>query len=238
LGDVSNAIAAFTKAIELKPNFIFSYLERAKAFASLGNNGSAKRRDFERALALDPTNQEANEGIAALGNTSPPVVRNEPQARPAPQNEETSLGTGFFVSMSGHVLTNQHVVEGCRSATISRPGYPSSGARIVASDNTNDLALLKTDMGTKMVPAFKIGARIGEGVFAYGFPLAGLLSSSGNFTVGTIASVAGLDDDSRVMQISAPVQPGNSGGPLVGQVWECCRRRCFETTADSGQIDT
>jgi S1-C subfamily serine protease len=70
-------------------------------------------------------------------------------------------------------------------------------------------------MGTKMVPAFKIGARVGEGVFAYGFPLAGLLSSSGNFTVGTIASVAGLGDDSRVMQISAPVQPGNSGGPLL-----------------------
>jgi tetratricopeptide (TPR) repeat protein len=78
LGDLSNAIAAFTKAIELKPNFIFSYLNRAKAFVSLRNNGSAER-DFERALTIDPTNQEANEGIAALGNPSPPVVRNEPQ---------------------------------------------------------------------------------------------------------------------------------------------------------------
>jgi serine protease Do len=56
---------------------------------------------------------------------------------------------------------------------------------------------------------------VGESIFVYGFPLTGLLSSSGNFTVGTITSIAGLGDDSRIMQISAPVQPGNSGGPLL-----------------------
>jgi hypothetical protein len=70
-------------------------------------------------------------------------------------------------------------------------------------------------MGTKIVPPFRIGARVGENIFVYGFPLSGLLSSSGNFTVGNITSVAGLGDDSRIMQISAPVQPGNSGGPLL-----------------------
>jgi serine protease Do len=97
---------------------------------------------------------------------------------------------------------------------VSRPAYPISDARIVAR-STNDLALLTTDVTAKMVPPFRIGARVGESVFIYGFPLAGLLSSSENFTVGTITSVAGLGDDSRIMQISAPVQPGNSGGPLL-----------------------
>jgi serine protease Do len=119
------------------------------------------------------------------------------------------------VFLPGYVLTNRHVIDGCRTATVSRPGYPTSDARIIAVDATNDLALLTTSMGTKMVPPFRIGVRVGESIFVYGFPLAGLLSSSGNFTVGNITSVAGLGDDSRILQISAPVQPGNSGGPLL-----------------------
>ena len=149
------------------------------------------------------------------GDDSTPPATNEPQTKPSPQTEAISSGTGFFVSLPGYVLTNRHVVEGCRTATVSRPGYPISDARIVGADSTNDLALLTTKMGTKVVPSFRMGARVGENIFVYGFPLAGLLSSSGNFTVGNITSVAGLGDDSRIMQISAPVQPGNSGGALL-----------------------
>jgi S1-C subfamily serine protease len=211
LGDVPNGIAAFTKAIELKPNFIYSYLSRARAFAALGNKAIAKK-DFEYALTIDPNSQEAKEGIAALDNPPPPV-RNEP--KPTPSTEATYSGTGFFVSSPSYILTNEHVLDGCHAASVWRPGFPISEARIVASDSANDLALLTTDMRTKMVPTFRAGARVGETIFVYGFPLTGLLSSSGNFTVGTVTSIAGLGDDSRIMQISAPVQPGNSGGPLL-----------------------
>ena len=151
--------------------------------------------------------------ISELESLSP--ARNDTPPSAQPQTEATSSGTGFFVSLPGYVLTNRHVVDGCRTATVSRPGYPSSDARIVGVDATNDLALLTTGMGTKMVPPLRIGVRVGESVFVYGFPLAGLLSSSGNFTVGNVTSVAGLGDDSRILQISAPVQPGNSGGPLL-----------------------
>ncbi len=56
--------------------------------------------------------------------------------------------------------------------------------------------------------------RQGEDIVAYGFPLAGVLSSGGNVVTGNITALAGLGDDSRFLQISAPVQPGNSGGPL------------------------
>lgn len=59
------------------------------------------------------------------------------------------------------------------------------------------------------------GGRLGEDIAVFGFPLRGILASSGNFTRGTITAMAGLADDTRYFQISAPVQPGNSGGPLV-----------------------
>ena len=56
--------------------------------------------------------------------------------------------------------------------------------------------------------------RTGEDIAVYGFPLSGALSSNGNFTTGLIAATTGMQDNSSLLQISAPVQPGNSGGPV------------------------
>jgi S1-C subfamily serine protease len=57
--------------------------------------------------------------------------------------------------------------------------------------------------------------RAGDAVIALGYPLSGLLATTANLTVGNVSALAGLGDDSRYLQISAPVQPGNSGGPLL-----------------------
>ncbi|MFX4941208.1 serine protease, partial [Acinetobacter baumannii] len=65
------------------------------------------------------------------------------------------------------------------------------------------------------IAAVRMGVRLGEGVAVFGYPLSGMLSTSGNFTLGNVTALSGLGDDSRYFQISAPVQPGNSGGPLV-----------------------
>ena len=67
----------------------------------------------------------------------------------------------------------------------------------------------------KRVAALRIGTRLGEGVEAFGFPHSDLLSTSGNFTLGNVAALTGLHDDSRYLQVSVPVQAGNSGGPLL-----------------------
>jgi S1-C subfamily serine protease len=218
LGQISNGIAEFTRAIELKPNMLYPYLGRGSAYATLGNKDLA-RKDLQYALSIDPTNDQAREALANL--ESPPPVQEarpetpSPRPAPAPKAETASSGTGFFVSGSGHILTNYHVIDGCQTASIFRSGFSPIGARIVAADTKNDLALLKSDSSIKPIPPLRTGARVGETVYAYGFPLTGLLSSSGNFTVGTVTSVAGLGDDSRIMQVSTPVQPGNSGGPLL-----------------------
>lgn len=131
------------------------------------------------------------------------------------EREGGSSGTGFFVSPSGHVLTNSHVVENCRKIEVGLVGQPPKAAELVARDKTNDLALLRSYFTAPVAPALRPQIRLGESVFVFGFPLSDLLSSSGNFTLGSVTAVTGLGDDTRFMQISAPVQPGNSGGPLL-----------------------
>ncbi len=110
------------------------------------------------------------------------------QARRAPESDSRggSSGTGFFVSDKGHILTNNHVVEGCKKFWALVPGEPQHNASVVATDETNDLALLLLNTKPTIVPSFNNKPKVGENVFVYGFPLTGLLATSGNFTVGNI----------------------------------------------------
>jgi S1-C subfamily serine protease len=133
------------------------------------------------------------------------------------QNVVKSTGSGFFVSTEGHLLTNAHVVDSCAEVRVSSGQDGPSSARVIARDVTNDLALLKTSTTPPRVATFRYGVRLGEDVAVFGFPLAGLLAAGGNFTLGNVTALAGLRDDSRMLQISAPVQPGNSGGPLLDE---------------------
>ena len=147
----------------------------------------------------------------------PPVAR-LPLPEPAqPPVARTFSGTGVFVSNDGMILTNAHVVPNCTAIRINKVGSASAAARLLATDKTNDLALLKAEAlvaNTIRPQPFRRGARVGESIFAYGFPLSGILPSSGNFTSGNITANAGPNDDITKLQFSAPIQPGNSGGAL------------------------
>lgn len=124
------------------------------------------------------------------------------------------LGTGFFIAEDGLVLTNAHVVKGCSEARIGPPGRKAA-ARVIARDGVNDLALLRSAAYPSAVAALRLSVRQGEAVVAFGYPLPGLLASGGNLTTGNITALSGIGDDSRLLQISTPVQPGNSGGPVL-----------------------
>ncbi len=133
-----------------------------------------------------------------------------------------STGTGFVVSAEGHVLTNHHVVEGCAEVRTPASGAGPEPFAVVALDAYNDLAVVRLSPITDMlvvtvVASFREGrgVRPGDGVVAVGFPLHGLLASGVNVTTGTVSALAGIRDDIRYLQITAPVQPGNSGGPLL-----------------------
>jgi len=154
---------------------------------------------------------------ALLTEVQPPHSSTAPMS-PTPNEtraEKALAGTGFFVSSNGQVLTNAHVVEGCPIASVAADGKPPVAGVVAARDMKNDLALIATGLNQDKYASFRPNIRLGDQVAAFGFPLAGVLSQSGNFTLGNITAIAGIGDDTRQIQISTPVQPGSSGGPLL-----------------------
>jgi hypothetical protein len=134
------------------------------------------------------------------------------------QAQGAQLGSGFFVSTNGHVLTNYHVIKGCSRVQIGTTNLAMREGSVIATDEQNDLALIATNNTPTSIGQFRATtAKIGENSWAFGFPLAGLLARSGNFTGGIVSAAAGVGNDSRMLQITTPVQPGNSGGPLLDQ---------------------
>jgi len=132
------------------------------------------------------------------------------------QDRPTSSGSGFVVAQ-GRALTNHHVIDGCRRVSLRTPTGGTLEARVLASDARRDLALLGYEGEAGPPLAFRDRPPVarGEMVVTYGFPLSGVLSSGPTLTTGDISALAGLRDNPLHFQISAPVQPGNSGGPLL-----------------------
>lgn len=134
---------------------------------------------------------------------------------PLPQRVSFSSGTGFFVNDEGYLITNAHVVDGCELIAVIPDKTTSIRGEIVGIDRNNDLAILKTTFKPRNSATFRSQVRLGENIAVFGYPLSDTLSSSGNFTLGNITALSGARDNISHYQISAPIQPGNSGGALV-----------------------
>ena len=177
--------------------------------------------DYGSLAGLDMKDSRAAiQAVVDCVRDHPPVVPSQrptptPTPTPTPQPETILSGTAFFVT-SNRLVTNNHVVKDCKSLIeIKSPGQASHPVYIDAQDDTNDLALLHTDASNPSVASFHNGPRLGQQVGTYGFPYSGLLSSTGNFTLGYVTALSGMRDDSRFLQTSTPIQPGNSGGALI-----------------------
>ena len=180
----------------------------ANCVAKVKQFGIAAAGDFSVALALPKP------GTATAAT---------PGAAPAkPEKTGTQTGTGFLVSTNGHVVTNQHVIDGCvGDVQGSLTGEAPVTLRVVSSDETNDLALLQASGTFKDIAVINDKAvRSGDSVVAIGYPFHGLLTSDFTVTTGIVSSLSGILNDTRFLQISAAVQPGNSGGPLLASSGE------------------
>jgi len=176
--------------------------------------------------------------------------------KPKPSPKNGNAGSGFFISKAGHVITNQHVVNKCKRVTVGDNARKQVAADILETDRSNDLALLKISstkmasaetkslmrkLGIKIVPLASEGlmrsedVELGEDLLVAGYPYGEIFSSTIKVTTGIVSAMRGLGDDSSQFQMSAPVQPGSSGGPIydgngniVGVVIAQLNKRKFE----------
>ena len=161
--------------------------------------------------------------------TTSPIVGKETYIKMFPSEDVSSKskvgkwsGTGFALK-DGYIVTNHHVVEGSKTIKVyGVNGNPSRSytAEIVALDKNNDLAIIKINdysfNGFATIPySIKTNmAEVGENIFVLGYPLAQLMGNEIKLTNGIISSRSGYQGDISTYQMSAPVQPGNSGGPM------------------------
>lgn len=132
-------------------------------------------------------------------------------------NSGASSGTAFFINNKGHLLTNNHVVEGC---TLSKISYKNKDydTKLIATDKTLDLALLKAELKPKSFFIFsKDEAKKLNKVYVAGYPLGKGLSNDLKISSGIVSSLKGFEDNSNEIQIDAPINPGNSGGPIINE---------------------
>jgi S1-C subfamily serine protease len=168
-----------------------------------------------------------------------------PKKQPSTLAQAKGSGTGFFITKDGYMLTANHVVDGATKVVV-KTKFVALAARVIRTDTTNDLALLKI-IGAYPLGAFTNSAllqvnnprlspvaanfrpfnvnnsssvKLGDSVATLGFPNPELQGSAPKFTRGEINSIAGIHDDPHYFQISAPIQPGNSGGPLLNNSGE------------------
>lgn len=130
---------------------------------------------------------------------------------------KTSTGTLFMVSKFGHAISNYHVVGSCAELRIQgREGV----AKLLTDDKINDLALVQVQGAVKdfaNIASDPGKIRQGEDVIVFGYPLSAVLSSGGNLTPGIVSALTGLGNNTNQIQITAPIQPGSSGSPVMNK---------------------
>jgi S1-C subfamily serine protease len=148
-------------------------------------------------------------------NVVPKPIPKKVNKRLPDETRKVASGTGFYVSVEGHIITNHHVIDGCQEIKVHSKGKLFDTVKI-ASDAQNDLALLK--VGAKPPHVFALspnGSFPLQDIIVAGFPFGNRVSSTLKFTKGIVSSVAGLGNNYSEIQIDAALQPGNSGGPII-----------------------
>ncbi len=148
---------------------------------------------------------------------------NSSDNRNNPNLESSSSGTGYAISTNGYIVTNHHVTNGARKIRIRgvRGDFSKTyNAKVIIEDKNNDLSIIKIDdpsFTTSGTIPYIIANRtsdVGSSVFVLGYPLRATMGDEVKLTNGIISSKSGFQGDVTSYQITAPVQSGNSGGPL------------------------
>lgn len=126
-------------------------------------------------------------------------------------------GSGFYINSSGYILTNNHVIEGCRKVSLTHNGKEFE-ASIIATDSKNDLAILKSNVRpNRFYKISRDDPKLLENVIIAGYPLGKKVSAAIKTSKGSITSLAGYGDNYSNFQTDAALNQGNSGGPIIDE---------------------
>jgi TPR repeat protein len=176
---------------------------RDKLEKALGPQGAlvAQKRSRELRASFPTNNLHTNTGAT----------------KAAPVEMLNCSGSGVMISTNGVILTAAHVVSNASHIeVITSQGRQT--AKILQIDVSNDIAVIKCEGTFEPIPiASSKGVKLGQNIFSIGFPNIEIQGTSPKMTKGEISSLNGYQDDPRLWQISVPIQPGNSGGPLCDE---------------------
>lgn len=183
-----------------------------------GVDRQGRRFYFKFGLSEEEAEEFVRKRLRAAG-IQPPESSYEPKVER--EKRGFSTGTGFFVSNNGHFITNYHVVDDASRVTVKLTDGREMRAKRVYVDKDSDLALLKVEYKSTPLPiGVASDIKKGDSVFTLGFPLIAIQGQASKASFGRVNSLSGIRDDERLFQVDIPIQPGNSGGPLVNDKGE------------------
>jgi S1-C subfamily serine protease len=218
---VSAALGGLAAALAIALGHPFSGVTQRVVVPSSGANSFASRVASGSLTPRQIYEQDAH-GVVAIRATSG-VSRGQSLFGPEPGALRSASGTGIVLSTAGLILTNEHVVEGASSVTVSLDGEKgrTRQAKVVATDRSNDLALIRiAPAGLTLHPltlADSSTTQVGDSAYAIGNPF-GL---NWTLTTGVVSAlnrqIQSPDGAAigHVIQTDAALNPGNSGGPLI-----------------------
>ncbi len=127
------------------------------------------------------------------------------------------IGTGFVVKPDGVLLTAWHLLQDAQTITVTCPDQAPQSAIPGKTSRIDDLAVIQIPLsGLPYLSLAEAGSlRVGDPVFTIGFPVADLLGPDAKFTDGSVSALSGHGGESALIQMTVPIQPGNSGGPVL-----------------------
>jgi len=184
---------------------------REEAYAAADPVYAKKYEEEERRIAEEKKEEQA-EKPKKKEQAEKPKKRLQPGKTYA-----VASGTGFFINRSGNVVSNNHVIDSCSSVKLHYKG-DAKPVKVLATDRTNDLSLMKSDFVPDDVFAIaKKDAGLLEDIYVAGYPFGKVVSSSVKVTKGVVSALTGIGNNYSNIQIDAALQPGNSGGPIINK---------------------
>jgi S1-C subfamily serine protease len=160
-------------------------------------------------------------GVVQITSTSRGASGTDVFGNPVPGEPQRALGSGFVIDKEGHVVTNYHVVQGATSIEVSFSNQETVSAKVVGTDPSTDLALLDVDVDAKALTPLALAdsdqVQVGDPVVAIGNPF-GLERTVTAGIVSALQREVSAPNDytiDHVIQTDAPINSGNSGGPLI-----------------------